>query len=330
MVKNKNNRSLIVVMSVCIAALITGNASMGVLLYRLHEKNVVLAEEVETLKQEKKAQETLTASLEERVNELNSMVSEQQQELEKAENAPEEGASAEEGMLSAPANAAEIPDVQNLAAGTVVDASGVGENLSACFVSLPIMEGDEVYNRINGRSYRENPNISLSELRYLKMLHYNFQHEVQVGEMIVNAGIAEDVLGVFRELFQHEYEIQSMYLVDNYWTGDGGSSDTASIDKNNTSAFNYREVTGGSSLSNHAYGCAIDLNPQQNPYVWYDGNGNLAWSHSNANPYVDRNSGDPHVVVYGDVCWSIFNSYGFSWGGSWSNPIDYQHFEKKV
>ena len=150
-----------------------------------------------------------------------------------------------------------------------------------------------------------------------------------MGEIIVNAAIADDVINVFKELYDAQYEIQSMQLVDDFWTGDGDSSDSNSIDHNNTSAFCYRMVTGGGSLSNHAYGRAIDLNPQQNPYVWYDSNGQAKWSHENANSYIDRSCGDPHVIVQGDTCYNIFTKYGFSWGGSWGNPVDYQHFEKK-
>ncbi len=36
---------------------------------------------------------------------------------------------------------------------------------------------------------------------------------------------------------------------------------------NNTSGFNYRNATARATLSNHAYGRAIDLNPFTNPYV---------------------------------------------------------------
>lgn len=75
---------------------------------------------------------------------------------------------------------------------------------------------------------------------------------------------------------------------------------------------------------------AIDLNPQQNPYVWYNSSGQASWSHQNANAYIDRSCGDPHVIVQGDTCYNIFTKYGFSWGGLWGNPIDYQHFEKKA
>ena len=222
-----------------------------------------------------------------------------------------------------------MPTVEELQPGTVLDATAVSGREDAMFAILEIHEGDAVFNRINGKSYRENPNIGLSDLRYLKMIHYNFEHQIQVGEMIVNQAIAQDVINIFRELYDIGYEIQSMYLIDNYWTGDGDSSDSASIDVNNTSSFCYRTATGSGNLSNHAYGRAIDLNPQQNPYVWYDSNGSLRWSHANADPYIDRTTGDPHVITAGDACYNIFIKYGFSWGGNWGNPIDYQHFEKR-
>lgn len=204
------------------------------------------------------------------------------------------------------------------------------DNFTDYFSINDIRIDDEIYNRIVGKSYRENSSISLDELKYLQLLHYNFQHEVQVGEMIVNSQIAEDVINIFKELFINEYEIQSIYLVDNYWTGDPVSTDTASIENNNTSCFNYREVTGGSNLSNHAYGCAIDINPQQNPYVWYGDDGSPQWTHSNAAPFVERNTGLDHVITSEDICYTIFSQYGFEWGGNWEDPIDYQHFQKKL
>lgn len=214
-------------------------------------------------------------------------------------------------------------DISQYPAGSILDAGEIGD-YNNCFQIYEIYVDDDVYNRIIGQSYVENENIGLSDLRYLKMLHYNFDHQIQVGEMICNAAIAEDVINVFREFYEMEYEIYSMYLIDNFWTGDGGSSDTASIDVNNTSCFCYRAVTGGGNLSNHAYGRAIDINPQQNPYV-NDG----YCSHENAQQYIERYGQDPHMVMPGDTWYNTFAKYGFSWGGDWDNPKDYQHFEKK-
>lgn len=216
---------------------------------------------------------------------------------------------------------------QELQPGDVITGVAAGDDVSGYFTSESIAAGDAIYSRIYGKSYRENDYVSLDDLRYLTLLHYNFNHEVQVGEMITHKNIANKVIAIFEELFQAEYEIQSIYLIDNYWTGDADTTDSASIEENNTSCFNYREVTGGGSLSKHAYGCAIDINPQQNPYVWYASDGTLTWSHANANDYIDRTSGQAHMIVSGDICCTTFEKYGFSWGGYWSNPIDYQHFE---
>lgn len=219
--------------------------------------------------------------------------------------------------------------IYDIPSGTILDEKKIEDHEELYFQSFEIKEGDPVYERIIGKSYVPNDNIDISDLRYLKILHCNFDHVSQMGEMIVNVQISEEILEIFRYLYQNEYEIESMHLIDDYWQGDGESSDTASIEVNNTSAFCYRLVTGGSTWSRHAFGYAIDLNPQQNPYVTYDWNGTPSCYHVNAREYIDRSSGDPHVIVRGDICYNIFTQYGYTWGGNWDNPIDYQHFQKE-
>ncbi|MDO4622695.1 MAG: M15 family metallopeptidase [Eubacteriales bacterium] len=302
----------------------------------IKEENRALKEELETFRSAAKETDSSRSADEENTRiETNGEV-QQIKEEERSDALKDGGGTETEGDENFPettgteASAVTAGEkVMSLDPGTIMSEEEVSGNVEAYFGSQTIEVGDTIYNRINGQSYRENENIQLSQLRYLKMVHWNFAHQVQVGEMIVNEAISEDVINVFKELFQAGYEVQSMYLIDNFWTGDGDSSDTASINSNNTSAFCYRLITGGSGLSNHAYGCAIDINPQQNPYVWHTAEG-LQWTHENASPYVDRTSGDPHVIVEGDTCWSIFSKYGFSWGGSWADPTDYQHFEKPV
>ncbi len=221
-----------------------------------------------------------------------------------------------------------LESLSGLEPGTVIAREQIDfSDLDRYFMSWEIEEGDNLYQRINGKSYRKNDYVPVSTLRYLKMPHYNFNGEIQVGEMIVNQDVMEDVFRIFRELFEAEYQIQSMYLVDNYWTGDPDSTDSASIDVNNTSAFCYRQITGGGRLSNHAYGRAIDLNPQQNPYVSYS-SGSPRWSHSNADDYIARDTGLPHVITHDDLAYQVFSKYGFRWGGDWNNQKDYQHFDR--
>ena len=216
--------------------------------------------------------------------------------------------------------------LESLHAGTVIPKEQLDlNNLSFYFTIEPI--GEDLKLRISGKSYTENDQITLDELRYLKLLHYNFNHEIQVGECIVNKNIAQDCLEIFTELFKAEYEIYSMYLIDDFWTGDGSSTDTASMNANNSSAFCYRVIAGTTKLSNHALGYAIDINPFQNPYITYR-DGMPVYYHDNAGDYADRELKKEHMITHEDLCYRLFSEHGFSWGGDWKNSKDYQHFEK--
>ena len=223
-----------------------------------------------------------------------------------------------------------LTSLAGYSAGDVISSDKIDrDNLSQYFTSVEIEEGDSVYNRIIGQSYYSNDNIGLSDLRYLKLLHVNFNDEYQVGELIVNKSVAGEVLEIFEILCAEGYQIYSMYLIDDFWAGDGDSSDWYSIDANNTSAFCYRTATGSGNLSKHALGKAIDINPQQNPYVTYNSDGSPKYSHDNASDYVSGRSSDTaHVITHSDRAYELFTSYGWTWGGDWNSPKDYQHFQK--
>ncbi len=216
-----------------------------------------------------------------------------------------------------------------LAAGTVLTEKQAQAALDApedYFAAVPI--SDEVFARIDGKTYPEGCPVELDSLRYLQVLHYNFDHEIQVGELIVNADLSEDFLEIFRLLFDAEYEIFSMYLPEEFWTGDAQSTDTASMEANNTSAFSYRQISGGGSLSNHATGRAVDINPLQNPCCEVGSDGSLSCEIEASAPYLDRSGNLDHVITADDLCFLLFTEYGFTWGGSWHSPVDYQHFER--
>ncbi len=224
-----------------------------------------------------------------------------------------------------------IPDTtstteQNADSLQATESDNAPEDTDMCFECYEIRVGDEVYNRIYGRSYIENDDIALEDLRYLRMSYYDFSHTPRVGEMIVNAKIADDVMSIFSKLYENGYELETMQLVEDFWQGDGASTDLASMAANNCSCFCYREVTYGGKLSYHALGLAIDINPRSNPYVWYE-NGIMQVLPENAYEFADRTADGPHFIRSGDFCYKLFERYGFEWGGDWETPIDYQHFE---
>lgn len=175
----------------------------------------------------------------------------------------------------------------------------------------------EIVSIIIGNSFKENNNITLDDLRYLKMNYIDFNGDHQIGEMIVNKKIADDILEIFEILYDNGFQIEKIRLVDHY-----DSDDRASMIDNNTSAFNYRVVAGTNKLSNHAYGLALDINPMQNPYI-----AGKTISPIGSEEYIEREDVRKGMIIKGDVCYNAFISKGFTWGGEWNNIKDYQHFE---
>lgn len=179
--------------------------------------------------------------------------------------------------------------------------------------------------RITGMSYPAddtNAKITYDDLRYILLLHYDFAGRVQKGELIVHASLADEVTRIFYELYQAKYPLTSVRLVDDY--GEPGNDDL-SMAANNTSAFNYRRVTGTSTLSRHSYGAAIDINPMLNPYIVGD-----RVIPENGAPYADRTREFAGKIDHDDLCYKLFIKRGWTWGGDWSGDKDYQHFSKKI
>ena len=189
-----------------------------------------------------------------------------------------------------------------------------------------IRKGSGVYKRINGRSYKENPAVSLDDLRYIRTLYHDFDGKIRTGEIIVNKAVAGDTKKIFRELYDAKYQINKMRLVDDYWEKgcSGTDMDNASMNDDNTSGFNYRMIAGTSTVSMHGYGRAIDVNPFENP--WCPG-GKLYPNQSRSREYADRSRRLPHMIFSDSEITKIFKKHGFRWLGE-TGTRDYQHFEK--
>lgn len=177
---------------------------------------------------------------------------------------------------------------------------------------------DAVFQRMQGRSFPEGCSVHRNDLRYLRVLHYDAEGQVQQGELVCNKTIAQDLLDIFRQLYKARYPIERMRLIDDY-----EADDERSMRANNTSCFCFRAVSGSKKLSKHAQGLAIDINPLYNPYQ----KGQRVQPR-NAAKYCDRSKTFPYKIVAGDLCHRLFLQHGFQWGGSWKSLKDYQHFER--
>jgi len=167
-----------------------------------------------------------------------------------------------------------------------------------------------------GSSWRPGCPVAPAGLRTVVASHWDSAGNVRTGRVVVAADLAGDVVAILRDLYAARFPIHRMVPVAEY-----GADDDASMAANNTSAFNCRPVTGGSSFSEHSYGRAIDVNPLVNPYV----TGSTVAPPGGA-PYVDRTRDAPGMIHAGDEVVRAFAARGWSWGGAWTTPKDYQHF----
>lgn len=156
----------------------------------------------------------------------------------------------------------------------------------------------------------------------VKVKYYSFDGKIHQGQLIIDRDLVKDIKIVFKEALKQRFPIHSVIPVsDNRFRKNGRWDDDLSMAANNSSGFNYRVKTGGGSLSNHAYGRAVDINTFQNPYV----KGKLVLP-PGAN-YDGTAAGTftaEHPIV------KLFISLGWDWGGNWTNLKDYQHFEKPL
>ncbi len=207
--------------------------------------------------------------------------------------------------------------------------------------------------------------ISYDELRYLTVLHHGYDGFVHIGELIVNACVADEVLQIFKELYLMGYPIEKMRVMSCY-----GGSDELSMEDNNSSAFNFRYMTDGGQIFKElylmgypiekmrvmsCYGGSDELSMEDNNssafnFRYMTDGGNLSYHayglaidlNPKVNPYikeelvlpvngkeyVNRNQCVLGMIKKDDAVYQLFKRYGWTWGGDWTSLKDYQHFEK--
>lgn len=158
--------------------------------------------------------------------------------------------------------------------------------------------------------------VKPEQLRYLTMSFRGFDAHAHTGEMLVNADVAQTVVGVFKRLYATGFPIEEMRITTEAElkmppTGDG----------NNTNAFLCHQTPGQTQWSANAYGLAVDLNPFDNPSV----KGDLVLPEL-ASSYLNRDWARSGMVLDGGVVVTAFESAGWKWGGRWAAPVDFMHF----
>lgn len=157
--------------------------------------------------------------------------------------------------------------------------------------------------------------------RLIEVLYYSFDGQIHRGQLVIDERLVDDIQEVFRVARETKFPIASVIPIshERFFKDGQWNADNLSMLSNNTSAFNYRKVTGGKSLSNHAYGFALDINPVQNPYI----KGNIVLP-----PGAVYDLDKPGTLGPESPVVKNFIRLGWTWGGNWESLKDYQHFEK--
>lgn len=158
--------------------------------------------------------------------------------------------------------------------------------------------------------------------RLIEVKYYSMDKLIHQGQLVIDKDLVSDIKRVFALMLKEHFPVYSVIPIsDKRFRKSDRWDDELSMEANNTSSFNYREITGGGRISNHAYGRAVDINTFLNPYI----KGNTVLPHgAHYDPKVEGTFTADHPIV------KEFLRLGWSWGGSWTSPIDYQHFEKPL
>lgn len=155
----------------------------------------------------------------------------------------------------------------------------------------------------------------IASLTLVDVHYFSVDGKLHKGQLVVNKSVAEDVKKIFELIKSTKFPVNKVIPIVKYdW------SDDASMEDNNTSAFNYRFISGTTRLSNHALGKAVDINPFFNPVVYPDGHTVPAKAHYNAKKNGTFSA--EHAIV------KEFKKLGWRWGGDFTSYKDNHHFDK--
>ncbi|MFA6136364.1 MAG: M15 family metallopeptidase [Candidatus Paceibacterota bacterium] len=163
------------------------------------------------------------------------------------------------------------------------------------------------------------PEEILENQKVLGVRYWSFDNKLHQGQIVIDKRLEKDIIQIFEAIEKEEFPITSVVPASDpkfHW------DDAVLMDKNNTSAFNYRTIAGQEKLSLHAFGQAIDINPRLNPYINKDG----IVEPSGAT----RDLSKPGTIADDSFLIKLFEELGWEWGGRWKEIKDYQHFQKPI
>ncbi|MBI9079422.1 MAG: M15 family metallopeptidase [Pseudodesulfovibrio sp.] len=182
----------------------------------------------------------------------------------------------------------------------------------------PVIDSDMTFAEAVQNMPTPAPKNIMNSLELISVRYFSLDEKVHQGQILVRRDLVKEVQEFFRLAREHRFPIYSVIPISSPrfdW------SDDKSMQANNSSGFNYRLIAGKDVLSKHAYGRAIDINPQLNPYIL---NGVSQPAGAVYEP------GKPGVFTSNSPLVIYLKKQGWSWGGDWVSPSpqDNHHFQK--
>ena len=112
------------------------------------------------------------------------------------------------------------------------------------------------------------------------------------GQPVRSIRVHHKLAGVFHDVYAEIFRAALWHCVESY-----------------AGAYEFRLIRGGASLSMHAFGAAVDHDPERNPLG------------SHPNDCYFGSTPEGAAVV------RIFRKWGFTWGGTFKGRKDCQHFQ---
>jgi len=194
------------------------------------------------------------------------------------------------------------------------------------------------------------PDSILANQQLLRVFYFGFDGKLHHGQVVVHEALVNDISDLFTMLVETRLPIGSVIPMSASKFGARDYSalgkyttrwdDKLSMEANNSSSFNFRRAltpTGEQKmLSLHALGLALDINPFHNPCfgapLFHDkekfskeaaaGYGGKLPSKGIYDPQHPATMTSRHPIV------QFLTDRGWTWGGTWGEPLDYHHFQK--
>lgn len=166
----------------------------------------------------------------------------------------------------------------------------------------------------------DTPQDVLRQLTLVPVLYFGLDGLEHQGQVVVHKALAGDIRRVFEVILATRFPLESVLPVAHPLIQAKGPYGL-SPDTNNTSAYAWRPITGGGTVSLHALGLAIDINPRLNPYR----KGDLVLP-----PGAAYDPARPGTLTTDSPVVREFKRLGWEWGGDWGarGKVDFMHFQK--